>query len=381
MLSRSHPIILFIDRFGFSVYQDTLTSIPKFNFTQDLVSNLDVVNKEKLAELIATFIQINKIVPSSLAVILSDDIIYIKDLAVPVQKPTPGQPGTKINLSEDKDHEEDVRNFLEDVPFEVVLAKVIKAVNINRIVAVNRDLIMGIVDTFIGKGSTLEAVVPGFMYVQGANYTSGLTLENVKIILGNTETLKLGNLLTDSEKATLSSAIGNQPESSPIVSAKKPRNLRQYILVGVFVLLLVALVVVYLTLGRTPVPVVIKNRNIPAANIPAASAGAELANTQSPISTPSAALNRIKIEIIQTSQADEKAEELKSSLVSIGYVNIINEVSDVAIPEKSSIVFSQDIPSNLRNDIILEIKKIIPDISVLESQNSNSTINISIGKS
>ena len=44
MLSKSHPIILFIDRFGFSIYQDTLTTIPKFNFTQDLVSNLDVVN-------------------------------------------------------------------------------------------------------------------------------------------------------------------------------------------------------------------------------------------------------------------------------------------------------------------------------------------------
>jgi hypothetical protein len=379
MLSKSHPIILFIDRFGFGIYQDSIASIPKFNFTQDLVSNLDVIDKDKLTELISTFIQVNKIVPSSLAAILSDDIIYIKDLAGPIQKPAPGQTVVKPDLINDKEHENDVKNFLEDVPFEDVLAKVIKTGTINRIVAVNKDLVMGIIDVFINKGSTLEAVVPAFMYGQNVNFTSGLTSENAKSILGNLETLKSGNLLTDPEKAAMSLGLENQLGTSPVTFAKKPRNIRQYILVGVFVLLLIALAVVYLTLGRNPAPAATK-KNVPAANTQVASPSA-VPVIQSSLASPSAALNDIKIEIIQASQVDEKAEELKSALIAIGYINVMNEVSDVSIPANSSIIFSKDIPVDHRNNIIAEVKKTIPDVTVLESQDSNFTISISLGKS
>jgi hypothetical protein len=380
MLSKSHPIILFIDRFGFGIYQDSIISIPKFNFTQDLVSNLDVVDKDKLTELISTFIQVNKIAPSSLAAILSDDIIYIKDLASPTQKPAPGQTIAKPDLIDDKEHEDDVKNFLEDVPFEDVLAKVIKTGTINRIVAVNKDLVMGTIDVFINKGSTLEAVVPAFMYGQNVNFTSGLTSENAKSILGNLETLKSGNLLTDPEKAAMSLGLENQLGTSPVTFAKKPRNIRQYILVGVFVLLLIVLAVVYLTLGRSPAPETAK-RKVPSVNVPVTSPIPVPSSTESSPASPSAALNGIKIEIIQASQEDEKAEELKSALISIGYLNIVNEVSDVSIPAKSSVIFSKDIPADLRTNIIVEIKKTIADVTVLESQDSNSTINISLGKS
>ena len=114
MLSKNHPIIIFIDRFGFSLYQDTLTNISKFNFTSDLVANFDVVNRDQLINLIGTFIQINKIVPSSLAVVLSDNVIYIKDLVNPVPKPNPPQ-GLKTDSSDDSEHKDEVQNFLENI--------------------------------------------------------------------------------------------------------------------------------------------------------------------------------------------------------------------------------------------------------------------------
>ena len=187
MISQGHPTVLFIDRFGLSIYQDTLANIPKFNFTPDLVSNLDVVNKEKFTSLIATFIQINKVIQGSLFVILSDSIIYIKDLVGPAQKSIPNQ---------SPEHKDEIQNFLENVPFEEVLAKVIKVGNVDRITAVNKDLVMTIVNAFTGKGGTIEGIVPSFMYGQSVNFTSGLTLDNVRIILENTEAIKSGNLLT-----------------------------------------------------------------------------------------------------------------------------------------------------------------------------------------
>jgi len=378
MLSKSHPIILFIDRFGFSIYQDTVTNIPKFNFTPDLVSNLDVISKEQFKSLILKFIQINKITPSSLAVILSDNIIYVRDLAVP-QKPAPAQ-DLKVDSNNDKEHEDEVQNFLENIPFEEVFAKVIKIRNMNRIVAVNKDLVMTIIDVFAGNKSVIEAITPSFVFGQNVSFTTGLTSSNVKVILEDIETLKLGNLMTDQEKAIPSQNLEDQLKNLPANETKKPRNLRQYILTGVFVVLLIALGVVYLTLGRSQTP----SSNSGTENISAEVVSVPTvtpALTQVPIATLSADLKSIKIKITQSSQTDERVTNLKNELLDMGFEDVVNEVSKVTTAEKSSVIFSQDIPADLRNTIIVEIKKILPDISILESQDSISTINISIGKS
>ena len=240
MFSKNHPIILFIDRNGFSVFQDTQPNIPRFNFTPDVVTNLDVVSKEQFSNLIATFIQINKILPSSLALVLSDNIIYEKD----VQTLGLEAPG---NI--DKEHKEEIQNFLEDVPFEEVLAKVIKT-DKPRIVAVNKDLVMTITDVFVNKGSTIEAIIPSFMYGSSVNFAAGLTQSNIQAILGESEILRTGNLLTDQQRITSPQSL----EIDKIEKEKKPQNLRQYLLVGVFVTLLAILAVVYLNLGASQTP-------------------------------------------------------------------------------------------------------------------------------
>lgn len=234
MLSKNHPIILFIDRNGFTLFQDTQPNIPRFNFTPDIVSNLDVVNKEQFSNLITSFIHINKIIPSNLGVILSDNVIYVKDLA---------------NGEESQDK---IQAFLENIPFEEVLAKVIKTDTINRIVAVNKDLVMTIINVFVSKGSNVEAVAPSFMYGQNVNFTIGLTQDNVKTILESLEILRVGNLLTDQKKILPSVIVENEKSSD--LGAKKPQSLRQYILIGVLVTLLVIFVVVYLNLGASKTP-------------------------------------------------------------------------------------------------------------------------------
>ncbi|MDP2585657.1 MAG: hypothetical protein Q8P29_02135 [Candidatus Levybacteria bacterium] len=386
MLSKNHPIILFIDRFGFSVYQDILANIPKFNFTPDLVSNLDVVSKEQFVNIITTFIQINKIIPSSLAVILSDDVIYIRDLKNPVQKTTPTQE-VKIDINDDKEHEDEVQNFLENIPFEEVLAKVIKTENVNRIVAVNKDLVMAIINTFVSKGSVIEVITPSFMYGQSANFTTGLTLDNIRVILENTEILKLGNLLINQEKIIPSQDLGSELKNSLAdVSqsltndVKKPQNLRQYMLIGLFVTLLVIFVVVYLNLGasQTP-PLSSKAKSVSENTVSTTTVIPTL--TQALVTIAPVDIKSIKIIIVQNSQMDEKATNLKNGLLNIGFQDIVNEISEISIPEKSSVIFSPSIPAEVRNDIIERIKKILPEVSILENQDSDFTINIIVGKS
>jgi hypothetical protein len=382
MLTKNHPIILFIDRFGFSIYQDTLTNIPKFNFTPDLVCNLDVINKEQFSNLIATFIQINKIIPSSLAVILSDTVIYVKDLVSSVQKPAPNQ-DLKLNSDDDEKCNDEVQKFLENIPFEEVLAKVIKVENARSIVAVNKDLVMTIANAFSNKGSIIEAITPSFMYKQNANFTTGLTLDNIQVVLGNTETLKSGNLLTDQEKVDLPRNLEIEFKTPSVTVKKKPKNIRQFILIGVFILLLVILAVVYLNMGASQTPP--KNSKVKGPDIETS----EVVVTptliptliQEPTITPSMDFKTINIKISHDTQSGGIATNLKNALSGIGAQNISDEVSEDSVAEKSSVIFSQNIPANVKDIVITEIRKVLPDASVLEGQDANSTISISIGKS
>ena len=333
MLSKNHPIILFIDRNGFSVYQDTLTNVPKFNFTPDLVANLDVVSKAQFSNLIATFIQINKIVPSSLGIILSDNVVYFKDLINLQKQTSPSQP-----LSNPAP---DIQNFLEDVPFEEILAKVIKTDQLNRIVAVNKDLVMTIADAFVNKGSTIDAVIPSFLYGPAVNFTLGLTQDNIRIILAGSEILKIGNLLTDQEKTSSSQNLESKEKDSAIGAVKKPQNLRRYMLVGVFVTLLVILTVVFLNLGTSKTPPQsskIKSSSTETLTSPTIPPAGGPTLTQAPITTSPIDLKSVKIKIIQNPGGDQIANNLKSELSKIGFQDITSEVSQETIPEKSSVI-------------------------------------------
>lgn len=357
MLSKNHPILLFIDRNGFTLFQDTLTDIARFNFTPDLVANLDVVNKEQFSNLITSFIQINKITPSSLSVILSDNIIYIKDLT---------------DTEESKDA---IQAFLENVPFEEVLAKVIKTDVINRIVAVNKNLVMTIADAFINKGSSMEAVTPSFMYGQNVNFTVGLTQDNIRTILGNLEILRIGNLLTDQEKIVLPQIVEDE-KSFKESGVKKPQGLRQYILIGVLVTLLVIFVVVYLNMGAAKTPPQnkkLKNSASSTVIVPTV--------PQATIAIVKNDLKMVQIKVVENSQLKTLTDSIKNNLLTAGFKNIISEVSEVSIPEKSSIVFSKDIASSVRNMALSEIKKTLTDITVSESQEVNLTIVIIVGRS
>ncbi len=376
MLLKNHPIILFIDRNGFTLFQDTMTTIPRFNFTPDLVANLDVISKTQFSSLIATFIQINKIVPSSLAVILSDNVIYVKDLPDSSEKSIVGDLHSNLAIKEEE-HGDEIQNFLENIPFEEVLAKVIKTDSINRIVAVNKDLVMTVVDAFASKGSGIESVTPGFMYGKNINFTEGLTKDNVRTVLNNLETLRVGNLLVDQQKIVSPQVA--ESEKSPELAVKKPQSLRQYILIGIFATLLVIFVVVYLNLGASKNPPSnkqIKNSAVNDVNVPTPIPTLP----QAPITNSPNDLKSIQIKIVQNPQSEILTDNLKNSLLAKGFQNIISD-SSPSIPEKSSIIFSQNISTDVRNIVIEEVKKTLPNVVISESQDVNSTISILIGKS
>jgi ABC-type molybdate transport system ATPase subunit len=92
-------------------------------------------------------------------------------------------------------------------------------------------------------------------------------------------------------------------------------------------------------------------------------------------------LKTVNIKISYDTQSSSIAASLKTGFSGMGFENVVNEISKVSTPEKSSVIFSQNISTDLRSSIITEIKEVLQNFSILESQDASSTIDISIGKS
>lgn len=377
MATKQHPIIIFLDRNGFIIYQDTLSNVWQFPFSQDLVQNLDIVNKEQLVNSIGSFIQTNKIIPSSLIIILSDSVIFQKDLTFQQKNPEEGlSPDKTINkhptdFGNKEQQENEIKNFLDTVPFEEILAKV---VNNTKIVAANKELLEAVAYPFKKMGCIVHAIVPSFMYQQYIDFSGGLNQDIAKIILQQTDLLKLGNMLTGQQTTEAQQDLHTQPQKEP---KEKPNNLRQLMLIGIFLILFIGLVIVYLTLGKTP-------QTPPSSSAPSPTAVLPLQPTNSPeasVSPPEVDLKTIKITIVGNKETEILVNILKNLLTKSGFQNVATKDSTNPIPAKSSVLFSKSVTDDARQKAIVEIKKIFPDILVQESQDIESVITIIVGKS
>lgn len=381
MRSRS-PIIIFLDRLGFLLCQLDSDNVWQFPFERNAVSDMEVIDKDSLINSIWSLIQSNKIIPGNIIIILSDSVVFQKKLT-PFQKSAEHQDKAFQEIYTSREmQEQEIQKFIENVPFEEVLAKVIGD---TRIVATSKELLETIVWPFKKLGCFLDAVVPSFIYDQKVDFSLGLNQGAAKAILRETDLLRFGNMLTNQQ------SIVQQPEESPYISANDPtnetNNYRQFILLAIFIFLLGVLAIVYFVLGRTPsAPKVLEvsnSANLEKANAPTPTVIIAENEQKAKIVSESLPddLKNARISIVTQNGAEVIANALKNILTQANFLDVVIEFSDDSIPAKSSILFSQNVPLPTRAIAIGEVKKIFPDIIVGENQNEDQNITIIIGKS
>lgn len=383
MTIKEHPIIIFLDRNGFLLYQDTLSNVWQFPFSPDLVQNLDVINKLQLVNSIGSFIQTNKLIPSSLIIILADSVIFQKSLSLqknqedglPQEDKTINK--SQIDFSIKEQQEKEIKKFLDSVPFEEILAKV---VNNTRLVATNKDLLETIVHPFKKMGCNVEAIVPAFMYQQYIDFSQGLSQNIAKIVLQQGDLLKLGNMLTNQQAVESKQDSNDQPQNVP---KEKPNNTRQFVLIAIFVFLIIVLVIVYLISRTSLTPPSSSQNNVLQPSESQSNTAPTAALQATPTIAPPTAidLKTIEIAVVKNQETEILASALKNLLTQSEFLNVTLQDSTGPIPAKSSILFSKSIPEPARQKVIVEIKKLFPDISIQESQDNGSAITIIVGKS
>ncbi len=142
--SNNKQSILFLDRNRFDYFDGLTGQIISLPFSENIISALDVLSPTEFEKQIKSFVDLNKLNPAGIVVILSSNVLFEKDIVdVPVEKQT-----------------EEVEKFLDVVPFDNIATKLIPLQKGVRISAVNKDLCNAIATGFEKCGFKIESFVP-----------------------------------------------------------------------------------------------------------------------------------------------------------------------------------------------------------------------------
>lgn len=257
--------IIFLQKDKFDFYSPGLIKIIEFRFVPEIIHDLEVINRELLENLIKLFVSNNKIAPGELTIVLADNACFIKDFIMPSAVPSTQQknvaqlsPVAFPNTQASEKVREDIKFFIDHVPFENVLSREFHMGNGTKVLAVNKDFFEAIKNAFEKAGFRVNAVLPGVVFENniGAKQTMDIIVANT--ILKQADYLRDNDLLreersfqpvVEKENEEEKEFTVQETESKPGKTNKK----RLFAMIGIFVILLIILVVVYLgSLQQTP---------------------------------------------------------------------------------------------------------------------------------
>ena len=251
--------IVFLHKDKFDLYSPNLTKIIEFRFVPEIVRDLEVVNGDLLGNLIKLFVESNKVAPSELIIVLSDDACFVKDFVLPPssvapQMPTsPNQPTPILFDAETASKQrQDIEAFVDHVPFENVASREFPTGNGTKVLAVNKDFFEVVKLSFEKVGFKVRAVYPGILFANNISSKPVLDIIAANSILQQEYDLRDNNLLR--EKTNSFTPISPKKKdqdpgyevSESNGSQEKPSKKRLFVMIGIFAFLIVVLIVVYL---------------------------------------------------------------------------------------------------------------------------------------
>lgn len=177
------------------------------DFPETIIKDLEVIDKKLLISQIKDFVLKNKISLDGTFVMLTSDVCFL------------GDPNDK--------------NYVSSLPFEDPVGIIIG----NQYVATNRSFYGSFVDAVVACGGTVRVVAPIFAAKEMVG-KDDLDVAIVKFVISN-GAFYLKNSFTQTSMPQISNEVKEVP--------KTKTNRRQYILIGIFIVLLVILVIIIAT--------------------------------------------------------------------------------------------------------------------------------------
>jgi hypothetical protein len=223
MFERLKLGVIYLSRDRFDFYTPDVPNVLSYYFPKELVSDLEVKNKEELDIQIQGFMHRNKLITSNLILVLSEHVCFMKDI--------PSNPAVSYEI--------EMGNFSAQVPFEHPTAKLYLLEKSARVVVTNRDLFETIRDAFNRQSMYVLMVIPAFVVNNPVHFVHGLDRDTGKEIITKMESYRVHDMLAMGkvEKETV--------KKEGLVMTKPVANTDQkqlYLLIGILGILLVVLV-------------------------------------------------------------------------------------------------------------------------------------------
>lgn len=387
--------ILYLLRDKFQFYSPFLSGILEFKFVPEIISDLDVINKELLENVLSMFITTNKITPSNIVIVLADNVSFIKDISSMNNQPQQN-PQQQQNPQEVLQNEEN--RFLDHIPFEFVVSKTFPMQTGIRVYAVNQELFTSLKNVFTKQKFVVESVLPGIVF--GNNFSSRLVLDQEMIgyFLQNVDSLKQFDLLraevhkhVEEKKVEKNNNEVSIETVFDLSESEQPKTdkKRLVMLSGVFGVLIIILIAVYFMSNQQPSQTMKSRAATPSSTIVAppnavstpASTIISVSPALSQAMTNSAVdIRSLTVQIVNASASDQSGVTLRNQLAPYGFKTIeVQRQTNVGL-SGVMIAFSSTVSQNNRNLIVNEARKLTANVNVQERSNTAFDIIIIIGK-
>lgn len=227
--------VVFVDRNGFLFYAQGLPSTLQFNFVPSVVSDLEIIDQDAFASQVASFLSQAKIPPFQAAILLADGFLFEKQF-------------TSAATTENKE----VAVFLDNLPFENV-GKVFYNAETFMCIATNKDIYKSLASCFEKHQGTVMSVIPAFAVEIDASKMVSLNDQILADIFRRSAANQVYDFLKDSPLPKIQNPaetprVQNQKGSPEQKTQPETDKKRLFVLLGVFGILVIALVVVALTM-------------------------------------------------------------------------------------------------------------------------------------
>ena len=251
--------LIYLQQDKFDFYQPAIGKIIEFGFVTEIIKDLEIINADLLDNLIKLFVTNNKIVPGEMVMVIADNACFIKDFILPSAQPVPkivstdGKSPVVVAALHPKISDEEIKSFIEHVPFENVISKTFDLASGTKVIALNKDMYEAIKSSFEKLGFKINFVLPGVVFENNIGSVAVLNLAVAKNMLISADIVKEQNLLF--KKNYVSENHDFKKQDEPDSTKKQPvkkSNKRLFLMIGIFVVLIIILVFVYLGSIQTP---------------------------------------------------------------------------------------------------------------------------------
>lgn len=175
---------LCINRQSMMFYSPELIDLAIINFTSEIIQDLEIVSQSALERVIKNWLNQAQIETKTLAIYFIEENYFYQDLTGNIQS------------SEDPQ----IKSFLENIPFNHIVAKIFPMQKGSRIAAINKSLLKPLITVLEKCGFTVLAATPAFAV--GINADNPFSKELAKKSLQNEEIFKVYNFLEAEEIET-----------------------------------------------------------------------------------------------------------------------------------------------------------------------------------